>query len=634
MQPQSSGGFDRRTLLAFALMILVWIVFTQFIMPTGGRDEDRPAAREPVVAAEADRAAADAPPPGYATDPAAERQAARSPSSAAERPQLTSSPVSEMTAGAWHLTNELEAEERFVTVERELFTAVFSAEGGELRSWKLADYTDADEAPVDLVAPEGPNALSLRIAGPLGTLDLGRTLFRVEQYRESGDVDVVRFVAEGPLERDAILGAPESLPSQAPALRVERIYRVGTEPYDIEMEVRIEGLSNPRQDHNLILGWEQGIPGLETQPKLEQRAKAAVAMLAQDYIQHGYGGGGFACRCGGGPASRGGEQEYRGLLRWAGVRSKYFGGLLVPFEELEAAVVANSEPSLGLVGMRIEAPLAYEGRTVKRFRFYGGPIDYDILKDLEERIDVDVSRLVDFGGSLIAPISKATRWFLVNAHKVVPNYGVVIVLLALLVRLVFHPLNIKSLESQRKLQALKPLLDEINKTYKDDPEKRTKKTMELHKQYGVNPLGGCLPLLVQLPVIYALYNVLLNAIELRKAPFMLWMQDLSAPDTVGEMFGVPINILPVLMALTMFWQQKMTPTDPRQAPMMLLMPVMMVFFFYGMPSGLVLYWTVTNLLAVGQQMMMKPVELARVPEPAGAEPEKAPKFGSKRSRKK
>ena len=135
-----------------------------------------------------------------------------------------------------------------------------------------------------------------------------------------------------------------------------------------------------------------------------------------------------------------------------------------------------------------------------------------------------------------------------------------------------------------------------------------------------------------MPVIYALYNVLMNAMELRKAPFVLWMRDLSSPDTVAHIGSIPVNILPLLMAATMFWQQKLTPTDPRQASMLYLMPLLMVFFFYGLPSGLVLYWTATNLLAIAQQSLMKPqmVPAAAAPSPAGTPPDS--KRNAKRAR--
>jgi YidC/Oxa1 family membrane protein insertase len=609
MTQPSSGGFDRKTLLAFALMIGVWIIFTQYFMPKPQPRAARPAAAASnnarVIPAAGDSA-------GATTDAmtAGEDLRAGGP------------------AGEWLIANRLPAEERDVVVEGKHYRAAFSARGAQLRSWKLTDYTDAVKQTVDLIEP-GSGALQMRLEGPDGTVALDQTLFAVETSEpDANGWRTLRFVAEGPLVRSDAPG--DSGGTGGRSIRVERVYRLGPERYDFEMQVVVDGLPNPRQDRQIVLGWEDGIPNLETQRALETRAKASVAQLAAEFIKDGYGGSRIGCQCSGGRASRGGERSYQGTLRWAGVRGKYFAAILVPAEERAATFIANSDPVISRAGMRLVMPLAFEGRTDLRYTVFAGPIDYPVLKELDGRVHRDVTRLVDYGGKLIAPISKATHWFLMTVHKVIPNYGLVIIVLALLVRLLFHPLNQKALQSQRKLQALKPLLDEINQKYKDNAELRTKKTMELHKIHGVNPLGGCLPLLVQMPVIYALYNVLMNAIELRKAPFAFWMHDLSAPDTVGHAFGMPINILPLLMAGTMFWQQKLTPSDPRQAPMLIMMPLLMVFFFYGLPSGLVLYWTVTNVLAVVQQMRMKPLVLA-TPDGGPGDGKETARFGAKRT---
>jgi YidC/Oxa1 family membrane protein insertase len=535
------------------------------------------------------------------------------------------------------LQNRLAATEQELTVEGAHFRAVFDARGGVLRSWKLKDYTNAAGAPVELVAGDSLGALGLRLDGPTGTVDLSRTIFSVSEGETAGaagdvpapatGVRVLNFVAEGSL----VEGSPADSAATpgAGVVRIARTYRIDLASYTAEMEIRVEGVPNSRLDHRLVIGWEQGIPDQEVHPKSERPYKAAVALLGSDLVRDGYGGGrGVGCSCSGGKAAHGGERSYPGMVRWAGVRGKYFTGLLVPDQEIEATMIAGSDPAAGRVGMRLLLPLADEGATLHRFTVYAGPIEYGTLRTLDARLKCNVTRIVDFGGKYIAPISKATQWFLVNVHSVVPNYGLVILLLAIFVRVVFHPLTVKAMQSQRRLQQLKPELDRVNEEYKDNPEVRTKKIMELHKQHGVNPLGGCLPLLVQMPVIWALYNVLMNAIELRKAPFGLWVHDLAAPDTIGAAFGIPINPLPLLMAGTMFWQQKLTPTDPRQAPMLLMMPIMMTFFFYGLPSGLVFYWTVTNLLAIVQQLRMKPLP-ALVPV---SEADRAPVKGQ-RSRK-
>ncbi|MCK4302864.1 MAG: membrane protein insertase YidC [Candidatus Eisenbacteria sp.] len=601
MQKTDSGGFDKRTLIAFALMILVWVAFTQ-LMP---QQEKPQQASQPQVAGE---------------DAAGTYDAEGTPALPAREPAPGTAHLSgerQLQRGPVGLINQLPAEPREIRVKGDHYQGVFQTRGATLCSWRLLDYTDAAGQPVELVQ-DLPGALAVRLEGPEGSIDLSGTVFTVEESWEEGDtrgtagdgsgagggrprIRVLRFVAEGVAD-----GAGQ------PVLRIERVYRIDPTRYDMQMELLVAGISNYRNDHHLVVGWERGIPNLETQHKLEVGSKAAMALLGNELVKDGFGGGqpGCGCGCGGGKADRGGERSYDGMLRWAGVKGKYFCGILIPEEETEATFIAGSNPAKDEIGMRVVLPLAYEGTSHFRFTVYAGPIDYGILKQLDARVERNVTRIVDFGAKLIAPISKAMLWFLTKAYTVIPNYGVGIIVLTILMRLLFHPLNVKALRSQRKMQELKPHLDLINKEHKDNPELRTKKTMELHKKHGINPLGGCLPLLPQMPVFYALWSVLPNAIELRKAPFMLWVNDLASPDTVGQVMGVPINILPILMALTMFWQQRMTPTDPKQAPMLLMMPLIMVFFFYAMPSGLVLYWTVSNVLAIGQQMLMKPVALS------------------------
>ncbi len=586
MQKTDSGGMDKRTFIAFALMILVWVAFTQ-LMPRRPRQE--PVAPEPQPT---EQIAAQEPFGGPAE---------AIPQIEPPRGAVASTP----TGGTLGFTNTLPAEEREVAIEGPLFRAVFSTRGATLKSWKLRNYTDASEELVELVQ-DFPGALGVQVLGPEGTLDLSRVIFAVEEAWDTRSdapeqTRLLRFTAEGTLD-DGVT-----------PLRVERIYRVNLSRYDMEMELLVAGITNERRDHHCSISWERGIPNLETQPKLEKAAKAAVALLAEEFVKDALGGGRFSCGCPGGGGAKPGEHTHEGILRWAGVKGKYFGGLLVPEREMQATFISRTEPDRSEAGMRVVLPLDPSGETFYRFAVYAGPIDYWILRDVEERLQHDVTRVVDFGFKLIQPISKAAYWFMEKVHTVVPNYGLVIVILSIFVRLIFHPLNVKMMQSQRKMQALKPELDALNEKYKDNPEQRTKKTMELHKQHGVNPLSGCLPSLVQLPVLFALYNVLLNTIALRKEPFVLWIRDLASPDTIGEVMGIPINPLPIIMGITMFLQQKMTPTDPKQAPMLMLMPLMMIFFLYSFPSGLALYWTTMNLMQIVQQLLMKPATLKPAP---------------------
>jgi YidC/Oxa1 family membrane protein insertase len=181
-------------------------------------------------------------------------------------------------------------------------------------------------------------------------------------------------------------------------------------------------------------------------------------------------------------------------------------------------------------------------------------------------------------------------------YKLIPNYGIAIIILSVGIKAIFWPLTHKSQKSMKEMQKIQPKLAEIKEKYKNNKEEQQRKTLEIYRTHKVNPLGGCLPILIQLPVFFALYRVLLNSIELRHAPFIsFWINDLSSKDYS--------YISPILMGASMFIQQKMTPTtaDPVQAKMMLLMPIVFTFMFLSFPSGLVIYWLITNVLSIVQQ---------------------------------
>jgi YidC/Oxa1 family membrane protein insertase len=216
-------------------------------------------------------------------------------------------------------------------------------------------------------------------------------------------------------------------------------------------------------------------------------------------------------------------------------------------------------------------------------------------KSIEElrKAGVGLEEAVAFG--FFAVLAKPLLLTLNFFQRIVGNYGVAIILLTILIRVFFFPLATKQFRSMKEMQRLQPLLKELKEKYKDDKEKLNQETMQLFRTHKVNPLGGCLPILVQIPVFIALYQALLNSIALRQAPFIFWLKDLSAPD--------PTYITPVLMTGSMFLQQKMSPpaADPAQQKIMMFMPLIFGVMFLNFPSGLVLYWLINNLLAIGQQ---------------------------------
>jgi YidC/Oxa1 family membrane protein insertase len=285
--------------------------------------------------------------------------------------------------------------------------------------------------------------------------------------------------------------------------------------------------------------------------------------------------------------------------RWAGFSDQYFAGLAVPAAAESVQVTApRIDPGQAAV-IRMEVPLDLAGAPAigeAAFKIYYGPKDLDIL----EHAAPSLERAVDFGYFWFAAMP--LHWALVASHGVTGNYGLDIILVSTLIKLLFLPLTRKSMESMRAMQKLQPEMMKIRERYKDDAQRLQKETMELYRRHRVNPLSGCLPMLLQLPVFVGLYNALLNSIELRHAPFVWWITDLSAPERL-TIAGVGIPMLAIIMGATMLVQQWMAPAagDPMQRRMMMIMPVMFTFMFINFPSGLVLYWLINNVLTIGQQ---------------------------------
>jgi YidC/Oxa1 family membrane protein insertase len=326
---------------------------------------------------------------------------------------------------------------------------------------------------------------------------------------------------------------------------------------------------------------------------------------------------------------------------WVSAKNKYFVQILTPPESSgerlvlharrapTAAEVAN--PSLApkkmtevvevgagvsLAGQRLDP-----GQSIERTStLYVGPMKYSELHAMRlHQVDV-----MEFG--MWAPIGKLLLRVLNFLHDHIPphNYGIAIILLTLIVRVVFWPVTHKSTESMKRMAAVAPLVTQIREKFKDNPQKQQQEIMALYKEHKVNPLGGCLPMLIQIPVFIALFVVLRSAIELRFADF-LWIRDLSEPENLlpGLLpFGLPLNILPLLMAGTMYLQMKLSPSagDPAQQKIMaIMMPAMMLVFLYNFASGLALYWTTQNVLMIVQQLMMKKNTVLLTPpaKPAG-----------------
>ena len=303
-----------------------------------------------------------------------------------------------------------------------------------------------------------------------------------------------------------------------------------------------------------------------------------------------------------------GKVLYSGDVRWAGFSDRYFlQAVLLPSPGALVTVTGDGEKGM-IMRVQLLDEAVDPGKVIgENVRFYLGPEKLSILKD----VGGDLHIAVDFGiwGIIARPILALLNLFNLIFH----NYGISIILLTILIKLLFYPLTLKSYQSMAKLKELQPLMEEIKKKYADDKERMNKELMELYRKYKVNPMGGCLPTLLQLPIFIALYYVLLRAIELRHAYFFLWINDLSAADNLVTLtlggFHLPIRVLPLLMGITMYLQQKLSPTgmDKSQQMIFALLPLIFTFLFYGLPSGLMLYWTTNNLISIYQQVRINKV---------------------------
>ena len=317
------------------------------------------------------------------------------------------------------------------------------------------------------------------------------------------------------------------------------------------------------------------------------------------------------------------RQPVNAEMDWVAVKNKFFVQILSPKDPMAGIDLMadrkvspferNDDPRTWdqvavlkrtAAAARFNArPLAAGEAYTRSFSYYAGPKELAAIRSLGNH-QKDV---MEFGS--LKWLCEGLVWALGALYRIIPNYGVAIILLTLIVRVIFWPLTHKGTESMKRMQEIQPKLNELKAKYKDKPQKLQQETMALYREHKINPLGGCLPMLIQIPVFFALFSVLRSAIELRFAPF-LWVRDLSAPE--GLLAGVlpggwTLNILPLLMAGTQAWQQHLTPSggDPAQQKMMMMMPIVMLLFLYSMPSALVLYWTANQVLMIIQLLWQR-----------------------------
>lgn len=297
-------------------------------------------------------------------------------------------------------------------------------------------------------------------------------------------------------------------------------------------------------------------------------------------------------------------------IRWAGFENKYFLVAFIPPPGSVLRISRRQDAQGEKTVVYFKLPSG-EGRL----SVFTGPKDLDILASA----GMELERAINLGwfGPIARPLLALLKWL----NKGVKNYGIAIIILTVIIKVLFYPFTQMSMKSMKKMGAVGPKLKEIQEKFKGDKERLNREMMGLYKQEKINPVGGCLPILIQIPIFIALYQALLYSIELRHAPFFAWVNDLSAPEHLVDIpilgAKIPFRLLPLLMGGSMYLQQKLSPQmgDPRQAQIMMLMPVIFTFMFWGFPSGLVIYWLVNNILSIAQQFWVNRALPAEDPGP-------------------
>jgi YidC/Oxa1 family membrane protein insertase len=549
---------EKRAILAAVLMAAVFIVYQAFFFPEPPPPQKPPAqtATEPPPTA-----APATPPPAPA--PAAPTRA----------PQAPRPPQS------------------LATVESPLYRDVVSSEGGKLQELQLR-YRG--EKPMVMVGDLGPAGLQL-----------------------APDANAPAAVVPMRFDRDALVltdkPADLVLTGEAAGLKIRQTLKFHPDGYAIDAHVRVENPGSGPRTVVLSLPWMTRQAWRGSAERFQGQHPTEIVWSTHGSVNR------IDDLSGAHGVVTDGD--------WVALDSVWYLGALIPkspgFKIVASTDGKVPDPKPGdtepagraTIAVRatptIAAGQAWEGNVV----LYAGPKEYERLRAL------GLEETINFGCFPLPCMIKGTwtpalpmRWLgvpilaLLNwTYKHVGNYGVAIILLTVVSKVLFYPLTVKSMRSMKAMQALQPQVNALRSKYQKDPQALQRETLALYRKHHVNPMGGCLPMIAQVPIFYALYLALSVSVELQGSPFLcfghliwfdLWICDLAAHD--------PIYVLPVLMGITMFVQQKMTPTmgDPRQARMMLFMPVIFTFMFLNLPSGLVLYWTVSNILQILQQKLM------------------------------
>ena len=460
-------------------------------------------------------------------------------------------------------------EAKDIPLETDEYRAIFSTRGAALKSFQLKKYRttiDKNGKLIELVNNKAdlPAPLTVSFEGSDFTVP-DNALYEAR---------VATKAAQSPDEGGQLLFTLE----YPGLLKIEKIYRFYRGKYNFDLEVKTTNLTNNALNQVTGLNWFELVD-----PNAEQDQyghDGPVSLVAKKIERE--------------DIKKMPSSKILGTdVSWGGFETKYFIAAMIPQNpSLTTLSLAKDNQNTVTISLKSPKNVIPPGQTGSAsYSLYLGPKDYSLLK----ATNAGLENAIDFGDWLkwLAMPLLISLKFIYN--NIIHNYGIAIILLTLMIKIIFWPLGNKSYRSMKEMQKLQPKIAEMREKYKDDKTRISQEMMAMYKSHKVNPMGGCLPMVIQIPVFFGLYKTLLYAIELRHSPLFWWVQDLSAKD--------PYYITPIIMGATMFVQQKMTPPagDPMQAKIMLFMPIIFTVMFLNFPSGLVIYWLFNNIISIGQQ---------------------------------
>jgi YidC/Oxa1 family membrane protein insertase len=481
-------------------------------------------------------------------------------------------------------TNPVGANPDTVVIETDIFKGKLSTlGGGTVISWKLKNYLKP-EIHEDLNNEDEENWVELMPIGARGDLgmvlgvDMSNKVFSVE-YDTLGEYKSYRFTH--------VFGGGG---------KVIRTFRIVPNSYSVDFEVRLVSMTRGEVGENYSIQWNSGLSPTEGEKRIRDDNMYYLAWAMYGNKDKLY-------------KSKNGEAQSQtgNSTKWIALRTKYFAMALIPISEPGSRFELNQERGRiykendwKTLTATLDMPFRGSPEETSSFKLYMGPMDHSMLKSQ----GYDLHKIM-FGKFILKPIS-TTFFFILQAvlkfiFGIVQNYGWAIIIFSILIKIVLYPLTRKSFQSMKAMQELQPKVAALKEKHKNDSQKLNQETMKLYKQHGVNPMGGCLPMLLQMPVLITLFTLFRTTIMLRQASFLA-IKDLSAPDAI---FGAGLNLLPILMGITMIIQQKLSTTSPQQKAMAYMMPIFFAFIFYKMSAGLNLYYLMFNLLTIGQELLIK-----------------------------